>query len=108
MNKKLLILFSALLLYIALYAVVRMERHGYVIVMAKFNRNAAHVSKTFDTVDIQEPVSGFRRYAMKAVYDVFYPIGMLDRVTTGRIYESVDARYFIYTPRSTVLVQTFS
>jgi hypothetical protein len=108
MNKKLLILFSALLFYIALYAVVRVECHGYVIVMAKFNRNAAHVSKTFDTVEIQEPVSGFRRYAMKAVYDVFYPIGMLDRVTTGRIYESVDARYFIYTPCSTVLVQTFS
>ena len=74
-----------LVVYFALYIAVRHMNHDNIV---KISRNALGALQTnnIETVAIRLPATGFWRHCKQAEYGLFYPIGKLDKVVTGRLY----------------------
>ena len=89
MKKIMLILVAMLTAYLVFYIVVRVVHHGTVSMMVADEHGAYH-QQTLSASCFIAPMSGFGRFSSRVLYGSFYPLGHLDHLITGRLYEFAD------------------
>jgi hypothetical protein len=91
MKKTILILVAVIAAYFVCYIAARAAHHGTVSMMVADAQGAQH-AQTFQATCFIAPMSGFGRFSSQALFGSFYPLGRLDHLITGRLYEFADQR----------------
>jgi len=91
MKKTILILVVVLVVYFISFIAVRAVHHGTVSMMVADAQGAYH-AQTFQATVFFAPMSGFERVSSRVLFGSFYPLGHLDHLVTGRLYEFADQR----------------
>ena len=91
MKKKPIIISVALLGYVVAFLVVRLTHPASETAMAANAQGEYHPQTSRATVFLSRD-SGFSRLSSHTMFAVFYPMGQLDRLITGRRYLLVDQR----------------
>ena len=91
MKKIILILVAVVAVYFLFFIAVRVAHRGTISMMVADAQGAYH-AQTFQATCFIAPMSGFGRVSSRVLFGSFYPLGRLDHLITGRLYEFADQR----------------
>ena len=91
MKKTLMIALVALAVYTVSYIYVRATHYGTITYSVADATGGFHPDR-HKAVCFLEPASGFQRHTTLILYRFFYPMGKLDHLLTGRLYQLADMR----------------